>query len=379
MELLLLSIYAAVCIAIFKVFRIPLNKWTVPTAILGGVVFVAVLVLVMNYNHPYASLVRNYFLTTPIISEVSGRVVRVPVEPNAPLKKGDVLFELDATPYKAAVESLQAQLAAAEQQVRELREALNVAIAAVAEAKAGRDQARDSYRRYQEGYEKARAFSERDVEARRLALEQAQAALGRAEANQRDAQLRLEAQYQGEHTEVARIRADLEKAQYSLDHTVTRAPTDGFATQVFLQPGMYAASLPLRPVMVFVPTGPGDQMLAGAFWQNSLQRIRPGDDAEVIFDAVPGRVFKARVKYALPVLAGGQLQPSGELISVESRPQPGFVPVALELTEDSSEYYLPGGVVGSAAIYTEYAHHVALMRKILLRMQSWLSYLFPFH
>ena len=37
MELLLILIYTAICTAVFKIFRIPVNKWTLPTAILGGI------------------------------------------------------------------------------------------------------------------------------------------------------------------------------------------------------------------------------------------------------------------------------------------------------------------------------------------------------
>ncbi len=40
METLLLLTYAALCVVIFKVFKIPLNKWTVPTAVLGGIIFI---------------------------------------------------------------------------------------------------------------------------------------------------------------------------------------------------------------------------------------------------------------------------------------------------------------------------------------------------
>lgn len=35
MDILLILTYSALCVFIFKVFRIPLNKWTVPTAVLG--------------------------------------------------------------------------------------------------------------------------------------------------------------------------------------------------------------------------------------------------------------------------------------------------------------------------------------------------------
>jgi len=37
MELLLILTYTAICVAVFKIFRIPVNKWTLPTAALGGI------------------------------------------------------------------------------------------------------------------------------------------------------------------------------------------------------------------------------------------------------------------------------------------------------------------------------------------------------
>jgi hypothetical protein len=57
-------------------------------------------------------------------------------------------------------------------------------------------------------------------------------------------------------------------------------------------------------------------------------------------------------------------------------PNAGKVPVILRLEEDLSPYQLPAGVIGSGAIYTEHVHHVAIMRKILLRMVGWQNYVF---
>ena len=34
MELLLILIYSAICVAVFKIFRIPVNKWTLPPALI---------------------------------------------------------------------------------------------------------------------------------------------------------------------------------------------------------------------------------------------------------------------------------------------------------------------------------------------------------
>src|SRR5690606_26316755 len=124
MDLLLILTYAAFCYAIFKIFRIPVNQWTLATAALGGAIGIAMLLLVMNYNHPYTREARFYFTTTPIIPVVRGPVTEVPVRPNVPVKKGDVLFRIDARPYEFVVEQKKAALAEAEQNVLQLKASL---------------------------------------------------------------------------------------------------------------------------------------------------------------------------------------------------------------------------------------------------------------
>ena len=45
MEPLLILTYTAICVAVFKIFRIPVNKWTVPTAALGGIFLITSILL----------------------------------------------------------------------------------------------------------------------------------------------------------------------------------------------------------------------------------------------------------------------------------------------------------------------------------------------
>ena len=121
MELLLILTYSAICVAIFKIFKIPVNKWTLPTAALGGIFLIGFILLVMNYNHPFTKNARIYFTTTPIIPDVKGRVVEVPVKPNELLKAGDILFRIDPQHYEFEVAQRRATLAEAEQNVSQLK------------------------------------------------------------------------------------------------------------------------------------------------------------------------------------------------------------------------------------------------------------------
>ena len=84
------------------------------------------------------------------------------------------------------------------------------------------------------------------------------------------------------------------------------------APGIFVHQGRYEVQSPEnRGDMVFVHAD--DQQLAAGFQQNSLQRVRSGDEAEVAFDAIPGRVFKGKVRYVLDAIATGQLQATGAL------------------------------------------------------------------
>ena len=380
MEILLILIYAALCIAIFKIFKIPVNKWTLPTAVLGGIFMIGFILLVMNYNHPFSANARIYFATTPIMPDVKGRVIDVPVEPNALLKKGDVLFRIDPKPYQFEVDKRRAALAEAEQNVDQLKAGFESAQASVEEATAERDRAKDSYERYRQGNENAQAagrdlpFSPAQVENRRTTYMAAEGALQAAVAKAEQARVTYQSEIGGVHTSVARLRADLQNAEFDLEMTTVRAPGPGFVTQVALRPGMYVIPAPLRPVMVFVHHD--DRTLAAGFRQNALQRVRPGDEAEVAFDAVPGQVFKGKVQYVLDAIATGQLQPTGSLQDMGEALPGGRAVAVIELHDDVSAYNLPGGAAAQVAVYTPYWHGFSILRRILLRMRSWENYVF---
>src|SRR6478672_7142096 len=154
MALLLALIYVSFCVLIFKLFKIPVNQWSLSTAVLGGIIGIFVLLLVMNYNHPFTANARIYFPVTPILPAVKGRVVDVPVKPNQPLKEGDVLFRVDPKPFEFVVTQKKAALAEAEQNVSQLKAALDQATAAAERSKAQLALAQQNFDRQNELFER---------------------------------------------------------------------------------------------------------------------------------------------------------------------------------------------------------------------------------
>ncbi|MDJ0684174.1 MAG: HlyD family secretion protein [Alphaproteobacteria bacterium] len=386
MELMLLLTYAAIACVIFKIFRIPLNSFTVPTAILGAVFMIGGLIIVMNYHHPFTNVARTVTVTTPIVPLVNGRVIEVPITPNTPLKQGDVLFKIDPTPYQAEVDEQEANLAQAKKAVKILQQEFAETQAEVENERAERDRAKDRYDRLATANENARTegralpFPEARVVEARETYEAAEANLRVATADSQSARLRLDSEIGGVNTVIAQAKARLSAAKFDLEQTVMHAPTDGQVTQLLLRPGMIAVPMVLRPTMVFVHDE--QTRLIGSFLQNSLKRIEPGNDAEVIFPSIPGRVFKGKVDFIQPVLAQGEIQATGALVGFGDVSQ-GRVPVGILLDAGNRALSLPTGVSAEVAVYNDdtfLIHEISLLRRILLRMTSWTHYVFgPIH
>ena len=182
--------------------------------------------------------------------------------------------------------------------------------------------------------------------------------------------------------EIEKIEAELREARWKLDQCVVRAPQDGYVAQQRLRPGMRAVEFPLKPLMTFVDIN--NQYIVAAIPQNPLQQVEVCNEAEVVFDAIPGKVFKGHVVEIGKVIAQGELQTKGTLHNFDSTlphgyiPQ-GSVPVIIELEDDMSQYRLPGGAKSKAAIYTNHVEMVKVVRKVLLRMKGWLNYVFGEH
>ena len=109
--------------------------------------------------------------------------------------------------------------------------------------------------------------------------------------------------------------------------------------------------MPIRPAMLFINTGNRDQKLVAAFQQNSLQRVKAGDPAEVAFDAVPGRVFKAKVRSVIDAIPNGQLENSITLVDPETRAAAGRALAQIDVDDEMRDYQIPLGSKAQVAIY----------------------------
>ena len=115
MEALLLGIYAFFVWLIFIKFKwLPWTTTSKVTVVIIPIVALTALILTLNVVAPSSTDVRVFKYVVQVLPQVRGRVLEVPVEPNRLVKKGEVLFRIDPTPYQNDLNVAKARLAADE-------------------------------------------------------------------------------------------------------------------------------------------------------------------------------------------------------------------------------------------------------------------------
>lgn len=309
----LLNIYLVILFLLvhFKVVRFNLFWKCSPFLVLF--LLLIGLFIPMGWGAPAGSalVIRN---SVPIVPNVAGEVIDVPVAANTPLKAGDVLFRIDPTPFQAQADALKAQLDFEKLRLSQMTQLQSA--------------------------ETGRAF---DVQERQAQVDQ--------------------------------LTAQLAGAQYNLDQTVVRAPADGYVTNLALRKGARVAALPLSPVMAFVDTS--ETLIGVEIAQIDARYIRPGQDAEVTFKFIPGHVYAGKVVAVLQAISTGQVQASGLAATTRQIEAAPFA-VRIALDDAGVARRLPAGAAGEAAIYTEHIRPSHVIRKVLLRQIAILNYVNPF-
>ena len=400
MDILLLGIYAFfVWLIFFKYKWLPWNTTSQVITITIPIVALTVLILTLNVVAPSTSDVRVLKYVVNVVPQVKGRVLDVPAEGNRPMKKGDVLFRLDPTPYQLQVNALEAQLANTQGSSRELEEQLLGATAQVAASKSSIEGATSRVAQAQAQVDLARKrvaqnkelvakgagnrfdleqaeTTVRDAESAldgaRSAEAQARSAEAQALAAERQIRQRMGAKSNGEWAQIAQVRAQLESAKWDLSQTTVVAPANGTPINLQLRPGSMTAAFPALPVLTFVED---DATIVALYSQNELTKVKPGDEAEIVLLTLPGEIIKARVESIIWAQGQGQSVASGQLPNTVGSLPPGQFPVKLSVDPKYKEFFLAAGARGDAAIYTESVEAIHILRKVLLRISTKVNYL----
>ena len=305
--------YVAPLAILIKLKVIKASLWWKLSPLVWMIVLFFALFIPMQFWAPGGRFIV-YQHSVPIVPNVSGQVTEVPVKPNVDVKFGDVLFKIDPVPYVAARDQIEARLKLARFRLRKFQKLTASGAAALDEIELGEAQVKE-------------------------------------------------------------LEASLAKAEYDLEHTVVRAPSDGFVTNLALRPGVRVGAMPMAQVMAFVEES--ERGLGAQIMQGHLRYVEHEMEAEVTLKLFPGEVHKATVEYVVRASASGQILPSGTFVTAKEVTAAPFA-VRLRLNDQTLMNNLPAGAVGSVAIYTKHGKATHIIRKVMIRMDAYMNYLIPF-
>lgn len=447
MEILLLGIYSAFVWLIF--FKFKLLPWNIVSQVIVvtiPIIFLTVMILVLNVVAPSSHDVRVVNYVVPVVPRVTGRVIEVPVEPNRPVKKGDVLFKIDPAPFQFDVDNLkaklvadQAKLAADEARVtadiarvtaekakvtsadtgvttaeagsRELNESLLQVAGKITATRAQLDLARMRVRQNRELAESGAgdrfALEQSEADVRRFEGELAAAVSSEAQIKQQlsavyngelssvagaksqravaqtqvevaEAQVKIsQAQLAIDKAQIESTKAQLADAEWKLEQCTYYAPANGTVVALALRPGAVASIMVTQPVMTFVED---EQWVLAIYKQNEVRCVKPGQEAEIAFKVIPGRVIKFKVDSVMWATAQGQLPIGGNYNGVNAGIAPippNCLAVRLLIDDKEKDTFLAAGAHGAGAIYTDEVEMIHIIRKVMVRVSSKIDWLIP--
>jgi multidrug resistance efflux pump len=327
---------------------------------------------------PYTQQARVQAFVIPVAAEAAGRVTRVFVHNNQQVAAGQVLFEVDAEPYRIALIRARADLESMRRQIGASTAGIDSATASLRAANANEVKARQDSDRLERLYrEDQGTVSLRRLEVARATHEQAisQVDAARAEVE------RAKEQQGGGEAENAQLRsaaAAVEKADLDLANTKVHARSAGLITDLRTDVGQFAAVG--NPVMTLIANH--DMWVSADMTENNLGHLEPGMPVVIALDSRPGELFHGRIRSIGYGVSVGQGSPPGTLPTVQNsrdwlRPAQRF-PVIVEFAATETVPARDIRVGGQAEVmaFPTQGNPLNPLGRVFLRVMSWLSYLY---
>jgi multidrug resistance efflux pump len=350
----------------------------------GGILVLAVIslslvwYLLADRYTPSTSQARVQGYIVGVAPKVGGVVTEVWVENNQEVRKGQKLFQIDSSGYRIALDKAGSDLEKAQNQVDAGNAAVEAARANLDAAKANAERAEKDYNRQMRLWEDdPGTVSVRRLEMAEASLKSALAGVVAAEANVR---LTIEQKGGLDDQNNAFLKAAssaVEKAELDLADTTVSASADGLVTDLRADIGQFAGTG--SPVLTLISIS--DLWISAEFTENNLGHLEEGSPVEILFDAVPGRVFKGQVRSIGFGVSAGNPPPPGALPSISNNRdwlrQAQRFPVVIGFDPRADEELLQQLRIGGQATviaYPETRPVLNLIGRIYIRLMSFFSY-----
>jgi membrane fusion protein (multidrug efflux system) len=291
----------------------------------------------------------------PVLPRVGGPVLKVFVDDNQHVKKGDTLVTIDRADYQQRVDAAQAALLAAQAQVTAARAQVGIAqanvrtaqttigVSAANRARLQQDLARSTKLRNQDIIPQ----SEYDAVAANLKATSAQQGTAQDQVSvARNQVTAAQQQIAVAQAVVKQRQTDLNNAQLQLSYTTIVAPANGVVSRKSVQPGQVVS--PGQQLIGIVSSA--RTWVVANFKETQLENMKVGQPVKLEVDAYPNEDFEGHIE-SLSAATGARfalLPPdnsTGNFVKVTQR-----IPVKIVLNKEDPEHPLRTGMSVNAIV-----------------------------
>lgn len=328
---------------------------------------------------PYTTQARLEGYIVGVAPQVSGVVREIWVSNNQSVETGQKLFQIDPTQYEIALAKANSNLESAQRQIDSGNAAVDAARANLVAAKANQQKAEKDAVRLGRLYKSdPGTVSLRRLEVSHASRDQARAGVTGAMAKIEQAIEQKGGDDDSNNGILKSARAAVDKAELDVSRTVVRASTKGLITDLRSDIGLFAATG--SPVVTLISLN--DLWVSAQFKENNLGHLRRGSPVEILFDALPGKVFEGKVRSIGYGVGSGQASPKpGTLPIINNNRdwlrQSQRFPVIVTfdpLASDEMTRQLRIGGQASVIVYTQGDGFLKTLGRAYMRFMSMMSY-----
>lgn len=246
----------------------------------------------------------NAVTTVLVGTQVSGTIKNIYVDFNSPVKKGQVIAQIDDAQFTAKVRQAEANLESAKAgvenaraNIENLKARLNASKADVDKARFAAADARINLDRIKRLWEE-RLASQKDMDSSQYSYDSQAAQVKSLEATHDSniAQLNTaEAQYKTSLAQVKQNEATLDTARLDLEHTRILAPVDGIVVSRNVDVGQTVAASFQTPTLFNIAQDLTKMQIDSNIAEADIGKIKVGQPVEFSVDAYPDTTFKGSV------------------------------------------------------------------------------------
>lgn len=269
------------------------------------------------YKSTDDAFVEGHIIT--VAPRVSGPVIKLNIEDNQVVKKGDLLLEIDPNDYQVKLKQTQAKL-------EEAKAALNSAKNQVVKSSADLDFAQKDHQRYSLMYNKG-ISSKQDFESSQNTLTAARSNDNSSKSKQDEIS-----------ASIKRLEAEVEQAKLDLSYTKIYATENGRITHRTVEQGNYVQTA--QPLFAIAQD---DVWVVANFKETQVANMKKGQPVKIKIDAYGNKKFNGVVD-SLQMASGAKasLFPPenavGSYVKIVQR-----IPVKIIFTDDITGYnIIPG-------------------------------------